>query len=39
MDVIEAHRDKGAARSEPGMEDVTRTQRQPANPAKTEAEE
>ena len=38
MDVVKAHRAKAVARSEPGVENVTRTQRQPANRAKTEAE-
>ena len=37
MDVVKVHRAKAVARSEPGVENVTRTQRQPPNRAKTEA--
>jgi hypothetical protein len=37
MDVVKVHHTKAAARSEPGAENVARTQRQPANRAKTEA--
>ena len=38
MHVVKAHRAKAVARSEPGVENVTRTQRQPPNRAKSEAE-